>query len=785
MAYKFLTCFCLIIWAVFGGRIQGVIRSAQSGKTIQNARIILEGSSHSATTDSMGYFELNDIAPGSYNIVVSHDNFSPRVKNDVQVLGTGTKRVEIELLPKVYELSKMTVSASQYYKPPDMASSTKVLDADEMLRAPGALMDIQRIVQNLPSVSSGADNVNEVIVRGGLPGENLFIVDNIEIPNPNHFADQSSGGGVVSIINPLLVQKVTFNAGAPPAKYGGKASSVIDVKLRDGTRDLILGGIDIGFGGAGIHAEGPLWRDASFMVSASKSYLDIASRFAPGTAIPQFWGAQTKISQKIPDGKIYLNGIFGDNTITIDNAKKDLNLEWDRIKAGGIVYATGLTAERFWGEILAGSLTLSAVGNTFDRLTYTPEESDTGFVNASVEHEQKIQGELTADFDNGVSLSGGIYGKYSSFTIDIEEQADTLRYEGTIVTDSTGTVIGTSAPRTAKDKAYAYGGWAGSIIPVTAKLRLMPGIRFDGFSYNHSFNMSPRLALTFSATEQISFTTALGLQHQTPTYSALVQHKNNSDLHNRRAFSATLGTEYIISEPGIKCVVEGFYKKYDHLIIDKARLGPYGEFHFLKSYELIDNGEGRSYGLELFAQKKLTGSFFFTAAWSLSKSQFRFPGYGGGKWYAGDYDFGQVLTLSTGVKKDLLEKQWYNNLRSHLWYKLASFIMPFGDRNEISARFRYLGGRPHTGLTYNTNYNRWLLDTETPNNKRYPDYHRLDVRWERRFGFGLLQLIYYIEFQNIYSRNNIWSETLNDTSGSRKYIKQLPFFPAGGIIIGF
>ena len=120
-----------------------------------------------------------------------------------------------------------------------MASSTKIISADELMRSPGSLMDVQRVVQNLPSVASGGDQTDEIVVRGSTPGENLFIMDNIEIPNPNQFAEQGTGGGVISLVNPLLVKGLTFNAGAPPAQYGDKASSVLDVKLRDGNDAMV------------------------------------------------------------------------------------------------------------------------------------------------------------------------------------------------------------------------------------------------------------------------------------------------------------------------------------------------------------------------------------------------------------------------------------------------------------------------------------------------------------------------------------------------------------------
>jgi hypothetical protein len=112
--------------------------------------------------------------------------------------------------------------------------------------------------------------------------------------------------------------------------------------------------------------------------------------------------------------------------------------------------------------------------------------------------------------------------------------------------------------------------------------------------------------------------------------------------------------------------------------------------------------------------------------------------------------------------------------------------MPLADRMEISTRFRYLGGRPYTRPAYLSEYRIWGIDNAgTLNADRYEPYHRLDVRFERRYGFGFLQMIYYIDLQNIYARKNIWQYLFVDGDPRPSAIYQLPFVPAGGVIIGF
>lgn len=780
-----------LILAVFfcarAGRIAGTVRSAQTGKPVAGVVVTVEGVTSSATTDSLGSYALEDIEPGSHNLLFVHERYEPVRRNDVYVAGEGTKRVDIDLVARIYQLDKMVVKTTSFRKAPDMTASTKIMNVDEILRAPGALTDVQRAVQNLPSVSSGADNVNEVVVRGGTPGENLFVMDNIEIPNPNHFGDQGSGGGVVSLVNPLLVRKVTFNAGAPPARYGGKASSVLDVRMREGNRTIVLGGIDVGVGGAGIHAEGPMWKGSSFMLSATRSYLDFVATFDPTQAVPRFWGGQAKLTQRLPSGKLYANGVLGVNGITIGDAQEELNMDYDVIEAGGTVYAAGATWEQFVGERVSTSVTLSGVGNTFDRLTFDrAPDADTGFTNESNEQEQTGRARLSVDLDNGVRLSGGGYGRRCDFDIDIWEKPDTLRdTNGAVARDADGAPITTLSPRAQDEVAYKYGGFVSAIVPLFDRLRIIPGVRVDGFTYNHDLNVSPRLSAELSLTSALSLTGAFGFQYQDPDYATLIAAEHGEELRAKRAINGVAGVEYIIDPPGIKLMAEGFYKDYADLPVDRALMDRRRQYRFLTGRDYVSEGEGRSFGVELFAHKKLTESVFFSAAYSLSRSERRHPRIGGGEWYPADYDFGQVVTLTGGKKIEMLEVPWYKQLRRNWWFKPLTPLMPFADRIEISGRFRYRGGRPHMEHAYDSLYRRWEVLLDSPNGARYEPYHRLDIRFERRYGFGFLHMIYYFDLQNIYNRSNAWRYIYNGQKATRVRIDQLSFFPAGGVIIGF
>lgn len=802
--YSFLLFLLLFKSITDAGSVTGAVRNAQTAKVIVDATVIVPEAEDTTKTDSSGVYFVDSLEPGTYSLHIYKDGFEPQIRNDVYIAGLGKKRVDIDLVPQIYTLDKMVVRSKSFHRSPDMSSSTKIMNADEILRAPGALVDVQRVVQNLPSVTSGGDNINEVVVRGGMPGENLLIMDNIEIPNANHFADQKSGGGVISLINPLLVKGLTFNAGAPPAQYGGKASSVIDVTLRDGNDVIVLGGLDLGMAGAGGHIEGPMWKGSNFMASFHKSYLDFIASFDPATPIPKFWGLQSKVSQKIGTHKLSANGIYGKNEITLKDLKNEQDMNYDQIESGGIVYAAGLNWNSQWTDNFSTLFLFSGTGNTFDRFTYTlPHDTfplDTFFLGKSWTDEQTMKLRGAFNLPNNNRILAGTYLKRCEFSVDQNEKPDTLKdytnapVNGVVVVDSiSGKPIVYREFANVKEAAYKYGGFTSLTLHAFDRFRLVPGIRFDGFNYNESFTISPRISMILSLSENLDLTSAFGFQYQEPEYVDLGIDPRNKNLDPKQVMTGILGFEYFLDNIDTKIITEGFYKQYNNLLFDASLLTP---DPFDESDRLVDNGEGFSFGLELFAQKKLTKSFFWTAAFALSKSQYKDlrPGHED-EWYDGDYDFRRSFTVTGGWKKELIKsKKYKENFHDKLWFKILSPIMPIADRIELSTKWRYLSGRPYTKRKFdNITYKRWYIDPNGPlNGERHEPYHRLDIRFERRYGFGFLQMIYYIDLQNIYNRENIWTylypeydRTNPNQTIERKAIRQFPFFPAGGIIIGF
>ncbi|MCA1584949.1 MAG: carboxypeptidase regulatory-like domain-containing protein [Acidobacteria bacterium] len=240
------------------GAIAGTVRDP-SGRPAAGVRVCALDTPSCATSDAQGAFRIADIRAGSYHLEVLPTDGLPFTSEPIEVRAGLDGRVEIAL-PKLDDLEQVvTVTAPAFRMPEEIKNSGLLVTPREILKNAGALQDVSRYVQSLPGVVIGTDDSrNDIIVRGGSPLENLFVVDNVEIPNINAFANFASAGGNVGILDAELLQDVTFLTGGYPAPYINRTSSVMQVTLREGSRDRLGGWATLGFAGAGAILEGPI-----------------------------------------------------------------------------------------------------------------------------------------------------------------------------------------------------------------------------------------------------------------------------------------------------------------------------------------------------------------------------------------------------------------------------------------------------------------------------------------------------------------------------------------------
>lgn len=192
------------------GAIAGTITKQGRGAAAAVAVCVTE-TSQCAVSDADGSFQIPDVRSGAYRLEITPPGGAPIRSEPVIVRAGLAGRAEVTLPSLGGFEQTVTVTAPAFVAPEEIKNSAFLIQQTEILTNASALQDISRYVQTLPGVVVGTNDFrNDIIVRGGSPLENLFVVDNIEIPNINTFANFASAGGIVSILDANLIQDVTF-----------------------------------------------------------------------------------------------------------------------------------------------------------------------------------------------------------------------------------------------------------------------------------------------------------------------------------------------------------------------------------------------------------------------------------------------------------------------------------------------------------------------------------------------------------------------------------------------
>ncbi len=791
----------IFIWTLLGfftitlagmqkGNIAGKINDNAGKQPLVGANVVVENTVKGAVSDMEGNYFIKGLEPGSYNISFQFLGYKTVLKSNVIVNPGKTTVLSVDMEPDILESRSIEVTASYFQKPADAVVSSRSVDMEEIRRAPGSNLDIQRVMQALPAVVSASDQNNEIIIRGGNPGENLFMMDEIEIPNPNHFSQQGTGGGPINMINTLMVRSVDFYAGAFPAKYGDKASSVMDISLRDGSRENFQSKLDVGMAGAGFLVEGPLNSGkGSYIFSARKSYLDLLTGSLGLTAIPRYWNAQGKVTYNLnKNNTLLFNALYGADDITIENEGSGGYARGaENVASHGNQYAFGATLRTMWSPQLYSKTTLSVVQSERHNDVYRLEENkkNTYFKENSIFNEITIKTHFGYQTGKNSRVNFGASVKNVKMKPGMSSLADTIFIYDT-AKGNPDSVIGIKQivpdwQSAGKEYGNKYALYAHFSSALFKRLHFSAGLRYQYFDLNKYHSLSPRLNLSWSFTPKTSVSIAYGKHFQSPDAINFGWNKANTDLTSYNSEQFVLGFERIIGED-IRFTAETYYKKYANLPVFK-RYTTGDPFDFYQN-RMENSGSGKAYGVELFLQKKLTQNFSSIISYSYSRSQTK--DLRSGDMYNGDYDYRNVFTFIGGYKIRYYKKGWFQTMKKTWWYKTFAFALPLSDEIEWSLKYRYLGGRPYTPKVYHPEYKRWITDeTAAFNTERLPAYSRLDVRLDRRSFFDSWNLVSYFDISNVLDHKNIWEYQYNNETGTKEEVLQFQPFFVGGIIIEF
>ncbi len=741
------------------GVVRGeVVRS--DGSPAEFLHVCIAGTGLCSPSDQNGRFPPIDVRPGLVQLEVRFESGETLPSGTVQVRAGQTSEVRLELPDVAAIETSVTVSASALRVPDEVISSGVAIQNREIAKTAGTLQDVSRYVSTLPGVVTGsADFRNDIIVRGGSPLENLFVVDNIEIPNINSFANLASAGGTVSLLDVQLIEDVTFLTGGYPAPYINRLSSVMQVAQREGSRDKFHARATLAYAGAGGVVEGPWARGkGSWIVSARRSFLDFFTDDLGTGGVPVYYSFTGKAVRDFGNfDRVWVTSITGIDSIRLglsEKTKPTDSLGAFDIRYGGRRNATGFNWQRILGTRGVGLLGLTHSTATVDstvkdlvRSGPIPSQLSVGqaiAAGAETFRQDSTEDETTIKYD--LTLHAGRAGEYriggaQKFFVNDYVTLSPLGYDGpfAIVPDLNPIDLRESFTAT---QASAYVQGTHQFGP---RMRVTVGGRLDRYAHFgvSQLRMSPRAGVSVAISENLSWNANWGIYHQIPVYLFLAAFPQNRALIPARSDHWISGLAWT-PKRNLRVTLEAYSKRYkDYSVATQfpalsfANVGDTFDVRDIL-YPMTSAGRGRAHGIELFAEKKFSARWF--GQLNVAYSRARHAGLDG-KLRPGAFDRPFAFNAVGGRR---IRRNW-----------------------EVAFRTAYLTGRPYTpfDIERSESQRRGVFDLDRVNTMRYDAYFTLDLRLDRTFSIRDREVIVYAGLQNVTGRRNqttlLWNRVTN------------------------
>ena len=743
------------------------------GYPLAGAEVLLVDTPLGAQTDIDGIYIISGVAPGSYNLSVRFLGYEPQTLFNIIVKSKGNPEYNFSLSPKAEALEGVVLQADNFIsRPKESPLSTRTLSAVELATYPGGNNDVVQVAQTLPGVSPSVGGFrNDLIIRGGAPNESVYYLDGIEIPNINHFSTQGSAGGPVGMINVSFIENVTLSASSFDARYDNALSGVLQFEQRKGSSEGWNRNIRVSASETALTFDGPISEKTTFIGSVRRSYLQFLFELIGLPIRPDYWDYQYKIDHTIDEyNSISLIGIGAIDDFSVEapeifDEEATAQLEQapfidQRTHVAGISWQHKLKSQP--GKFTL-SLSHNRLQNTFTQYTDPENESGAYFINESIEAETKLRFDL-------VRYLGKLKWAYG---MNLQRS----NYENNTTIERINNSFFSAIEFSKYGLFTQLSGNLGEKTEFTLGLRLDD----DSFTKNNLLDhISPRAALTYNFNEDLSATLGVGRYFKIPTYTQLGYQSAgifvNENLNYVQSDHLTAGIKKYFGNTTLLSI-EGFLKSYSNYpvsVLDEISLANKGAgFEVLGNEEVESSGKGRSYGLELLYQQKLSNNFYGLFSYTYFFSEF--SGLDPNIYRRSTWDSRHLASFTGGYK---LNKNW-----------------------EISSRFRYNGKTPYAPIDETlslANYPDLRLDYDLLGNQNYllDPFSQLDLRIDKKWNFTSSSFNLFIEVQNLLSADNPTPPEYGlarNSDGSIKnpsQLKELPrsegqFIPSIGLVFDF
>ncbi len=770
----FLSLIAPVAFAQEKATLSGTITDATTNETLIGVNIYIKELKTGIATNEYGFYSIS-LPKGNYTMQVSYMGYI--TIEDAITLDSDNKK-NIMLIGEDEKLEEVVISSDKptitNIRKPEM--STNKLTIQEIKKMPAVMgeVDVLKSILQLPGVSNAGEGSSGFNVRGGSADQNLILLDEATIYNSSHVF------GFFSVFNSDAIKDLKLYKGGIPARFGGRVSSVLDIYQKEGNSNGFHMNGGIGLISSRMLAEGPIKKDkGSFLIAGRGSYAHLFMKLAENENTAYFYDLNTKLSYKLNENNsLFLSGYFGRDVFKLTDLFSNtygnsvFNLRWNHlysdklfsnlsliysdyyyalnVETEGLDWESGIKNynlkydfKYYMNDKIKLSYGINAIYYEFNPGTVDPSDSSSGINHRQLDYKYAFEPSLYIQAEQEISEKFSInYGlRYSSFYRLGEQTINTYANNQAVAFNEALQLYEKATPTGTK----YYG---------------------DGETIASFDNLEPRLAVAYQLADNKSIKASYNRMSQylhliSNTTSATpldVWAPSDKFIQPEILDQVALGYFQNFKNDAYSIEIESFYKKIKNRLdyIDGADLIANNAIE-----QVVLNGEGRSYGLEMLLRKnegKLTGF----ASYTLSRSEQKTPGrtsaesgINNGEWYRAGYDKLHNLSVTAAYK--------------------------FTEKWSFGGTFALQSGKAATFPNGHYEYGGVVVPTyEGRNRSSLKAYHHLDIsatyvpKPDKKKGW---QSEWVFSIYNVYNRSNASSMSFrqNETTGKNEAV-QLSIF---------
>ena len=699
--------------------LSGTISDTKNNETLIGVNVNVKGTKMFTSSNEYGFYSIT-LPEGEFEISISYVGYE--TIDEKIILNKNIKKdYNLSEIGETLEEVVITEKTKNNTRKPEMSVNKLSIATIKQMPVVLGEVDVIKSILFLPGVTNAGEGQSGFNVRGGGADQNLILLDEATIYNSSHLF------GFFSVFNPDAIKDLKLYKGGIPSKFGGRASSVLDIYQKDGnSKDFHING-GIGLISSRILAEGPIVKDkGSFLIGGRASYAHLFLKLSDNKNSAYFYDLNTKLKYNLDkNNNLYMSGYFGRDVFDINQSftntygNSTLNLRWNHLFSSklfsnlSVIYSDyyyGLNLDfvgfnwnsgiknynlkydfRYYAsDKIKLSYGANAIYYDFNPGTIEPSRADSGINFKQLEKkyafepafyidsEQKITNKINIQY----GLRYSLFYRLGSATQNIYSNNQAVTFDNDLKIYDKATPIGTQSYGSNKTIAS-----------------------FDNLEprFSLAYEFSDEKSVKFSYNRMVQY---LQLISNTASPTPLdIWTPSDNFIQPQIADQVAVGYFTNFKEDAYTVEVESYYKKIKNRLdyIDGADLIANEAIE-----QVVLNGEMRSYGLEILFRKN-TGKFNGWISYTLSKSEQRTPGrtafetgINNGDWYRSAYDKMHNLAITTSYK---LNKKWSFG---------GNFTLQTGQPVTYpNGQYEYLGIRiPSYGLR---------------NENSLPLYHHLDV----------------------------------------------------------